>query len=89
MLPRSRIAAAEETVPFHIDYWFMMDDDVDENVAVLNSREKISKAFEAESIVAERILKHVEKWGSKETHPDSGSGTIDSSSGRRNADATE
>lgn len=65
---------AEEAVPsIRMDYWFMRDDEVDENVTVINHKEKIAKAYGAhvvkkkgaESGVAERIIKHVEKWGSK------------------------
>jgi hypothetical protein len=64
----------EETVPsIHMDYWFMCDDEVDENVTVLNIKEKVTKMFGAhvvrkkgtENEEATRILKDIEKMGFK------------------------
>ena len=64
---------AEEAAPSnHMDYWFMRDDEVDENVTVIN-KEKNTKALRAhvvkkkgiETGVAERTIKLVEKWGAR------------------------
>ena len=52
----------------------MRDDEVDENVTVINYKEKHTKAFGAHVVkkkgldagVAERIIKHIERWGCKD-----------------------
>ena len=69
------VKGAEEGGPsIHMDYWFMRDDEVDENVTVINYKEKHTKAFGAHVVkkkgldagVAERIIKHIERWGCKD-----------------------
>ena len=68
------IEGAEEGVPpIHVASWFMRDDKVDENVMVINYKEKHTKAFGAHVVkkkglgagVAERIIKHIERWSCK------------------------
>ena len=52
----------------------MRDDEVDENVTVINYKEKHTKAFGAHVVkkkgldagVVERIIKHIERWGCKD-----------------------
>ena len=64
------VEGAEEGVP----YWFMRDDEVDEIVTVINSKEKHTKAFGAHAVkkkgldagVAERTIKHIERWSCKD-----------------------
>jgi hypothetical protein len=65
---------AEETVPsVHMDYWFMRDVEVAENVTVINFKEKNTKMYGAhvvrkkgtENEEAARIIKDIEKMGSK------------------------
>ncbi len=64
----------EENVPsIHMDYWFMRDDEVEENVTVLNFKEKGTKMFGAHVVrkkgianeEATRIIKDIEKMGCK------------------------
>jgi len=64
---------SEDTVPsIHMDYWFMRDDEVVENVTVINVKEKNTKMFSAhvvrkkgnENEEAARIIKDIEKMGS-------------------------
>ena len=70
------VEGAEEGVPsIHMDCFFMRDDEVDENVTVINYKEKHTKAFGAHVVkkkgldagVAERIIKHIERWCCKDT----------------------
>ena len=64
---------SEDAVPsIHMDYWFMRDDEVAENVTVINVKEKNTKLFSAhvvrkkgnENEEAARIIKDIEKMGS-------------------------
>ena len=64
---------SEDAVPsIHMDYWFMRDDEVAENVTVINVNEKNTKMFSAhvvrkkgnENEEAARIIKDIEKMGS-------------------------
>ena len=64
---------SEDAVPsIHMDYWFMRDDEVAENVTVINVKEKNTKMFSAhvvrkkgnENEEAARIIKDIEKMGS-------------------------
>ena len=60
-------------VPKEEFHRFMRDDDVDENVTVINYKEKHTKAFGAHVVkkgldagVAERIIMHIERCGCKD-----------------------
>ena len=63
---------SEDTVPsIHMDYWFMRDDEVVENVTAINAKERTTKMFSAhvvrkkgnENEEAASIVKDIEKIG--------------------------